>query len=136
MVRTAFRAFAPMVLALGGLAVGLGAPSAQAQEAIPTATGAPYGGAPMAEPAPDGALRLSDHIDRGPDVLRATGPCGGPAKKEDGTTDKSPHGEVWAGVGTRGYRGGGGAVCLPLGDNAAVSLAVDAGQIDGWGHRH
>ena len=101
-----------------------------AQEAIPTAPSAPGYGAP---PAPEsGPLRLSDRIDEGPDILRPMGPCGGPARKEDGKPDRSPHGEVWAGIGTHGYRDIGGVVCAPLGDNAALSIAVDAGQINGW----
>ena len=129
---------APMAIllacaALSGGAIGAFAPAALAQEAIPTATGAPGDGAP---PTPEsGPLRLSDHTDQGPDFLRPVGPCGGPARKEDGKPDKSPHGEVWAGVGTNGYRDIGGAVCAPLGDNAALSVAVDAGKINGWGHR-
>jgi hypothetical protein len=106
----------------------------QTPEAIPTQAGAPWGGAAPLAPQAD-TLRLSDHFDSGPDFLRPSGPCGGPAKSEDGKTDKSPHGAVWAGVGTRGYREIGGAVCLPLGDNGAVSIAVDAGQINGWGRR-
>jgi hypothetical protein len=130
---SALKAIAPAIIALAGIAAAW-AP-ARAQEAIPTAAGAPNGGAPMAEPA-DAPLRLSDHFDKGPDVVRAAGPCGAPAKTEDGKTDKSPHGEVWAGVGNHGYREGGGAVCLPLGDSAAVNIAVDAGQGDGWGRRH
>jgi hypothetical protein len=120
--------------ALAGLSMAAAAPTAVlAQEAIPTATGALGEGAP---PAPEsGPLRLSDRIDEGPDVLRPVGPCGGPARKEDGKPDKSPHGEVWAGIGTHGYRDIGGVVCAPLVDNAAVSIAVDAGQINGWGRR-
>ena len=104
-----------------------------AQEAIPTAPNAPGYGAP---PEPEsGPLRLSDRIDEGPDALRPMGPCGGPAIKENGKPDRSPHGEVWAGVGSHGYRDIGGVVCAPLGDNAAMSIAVDAGQLDGWGGR-
>jgi hypothetical protein len=91
------------------------------------------GGAPA--PATE-TSRLDDRLgDLGPGFLRPVGPCGGPLKTADGKTDKTPHGEAWAGVGTRGYREAGGAVCLPLGDNAAVSIAVDAGHIDGWGRR-
>jgi hypothetical protein len=120
--------------ALAGLGVAAAAPTAvSAQEAIPTATGVPGEGAPPA--LESGPLRLSDRIDEGPDVLRPVGPCGGPARKADGKPDKSPHGEVWAGIGTHGYRDIGGVVCAPLGDNAAVSIAVDAGQINGWGRR-
>ena len=113
------------------------APAVSAQEAIATAQGSPDGGAPpMSESSREpGPLQLSDRIDRGADVLRPRGPCGGPARTEDGKLDKTPHGEVWAGVGTRGYRDVGGVVCEPLGDNAAVSIAIDAGQINGWGRR-
>jgi hypothetical protein len=134
MRRAVFKALAPAVLVLACAAT-LTAPTAVSaqEEAIPTAMGAPGNGAP---PAPQsGPLRLSDRIDQGPDVLRPVGPCGGPAVKEDGKPDRSPHGEVWAGVGTRGYRDIGGVVCQPLGDNGALSIAVDAGQIDGWGRR-
>ena len=124
-------------------ALGAGAARAQAMdpattpaEAIPTAAASPDGGAPaMADPATNDTMRLSDHIDRGPDVLRPMGPCGGPLKTADGKTDMTPHGEIHAGVGSRGYREGGGAVCVPLGENAAMSIAVDAGSIDGWRRR-
>jgi hypothetical protein len=110
------------------------APGTQEDEAIPTAAGAPTGGAPAAPYA--GPLRLDDRLDDGgPGFLRPTGPCGGPAKTADGKTDKTPHGEVWAGVGTRGYREAGGAVCVPLSDKSALTIAVDAGQINGWGRR-
>jgi hypothetical protein len=105
---------------------------ATAEETIATAMGAPGDGAP---PAPeDGPMRLSDRTDQGPGFLRPMGPCGGAALTADGKPDRAPHGEVWAGVGTNGYREVGGAVCAPLGDNAAVSLSVDTGHIDGWGH--
>ena len=107
----------------------------QAQEAISTAAGAPSGGAP-AESPPGDTLRLSDHVDQGPGFLRPIGPCGGPARTEDGKPDKTPHGSVWAGVGTSGYRELGGALCVPLGDNGALAIAVDAGQINGGGYRH
>jgi hypothetical protein len=123
-------------MALAGIVSGFAlASSAQAQEAIPTATGPSSGWAPAPDPNDNSTLRLSDHIDRGPDAVRPAGPCGGPAKTEDGKTDNSPHGEVWAGVGNHGYRDAGGTVCMPLGSGAAVSIAVDAGQSNGWG-RH
>jgi hypothetical protein len=119
--------------AVACLALGAAFPvPALAQEAIPTAVGAPGDGAP---PAPEDApLRLSDRIDRGEEFLRPIGPCGGPALTRDGKPDKAPHGEVWAGIGTHGYRDIGGVVCAPLGDKGAVSIAVDAGRIDGWGY--
>ena len=104
---------AALGLALAGAVV--------AQEAIPTAAGSPTGGAPI--PASSGPLRLADHRDfGGDDIVRPVGPCGAPPKP-DGAPDKSPHGEVFAGVGTHGYREGGGVVCLPIGDKAAVTVA-------------
>ena len=106
----------------------------QAQEAMPTAGGTPLT-APPFESTRD-TLRLSDRIDRGPDFVRSALPCGGPVKDEDGKTDKKAHGEVWAGIGTRGYREICGVVCVPVGDNGAVTIAVDAGQINGWGGRN
>lgn len=107
----------------------------QAQEAIPTAAHAPSGGAPAPSPAAD-TLRLSDHVDQGPDFLGPVGPCGGPARTEDGKPNKDPHGAVWAGVGTSGYRELGGAVCVPLGESGAMSIAVDTGQVNGRGYYH
>jgi hypothetical protein len=110
------------------------APGAWAQEAIPTAANAPDGGAPAAAPS-DGPITIakkSERDDRGP---MPVGPCGGVAKSVDGgppQPDKDPHGAVWAGVGTHGYREGGGAVCIPIGQNAAVNIAVDATN---WGRR-
>ena len=108
---------------------------ARAQEAIPTAANSPGGGAPPA--ASGGPIVLSDKSqdrdDRGPLVV---GPCGGVEKSVDGgppKLDKSPHGEVWGGVGTHGYREAGGVLCVPLGDGGQVSVAVDATR---WGGRH
>jgi hypothetical protein len=123
-------------LALLGLAFSLTACPVLAQEAIPTAPRASASPLTDAAGADSDTLRLSDHVDEGPGFLRPAGPCGGPAKTADGKADKSPHGEVWAGVGTRGYREIGGAVCVPVGDSSAVTIAVDTGQIDGWNRRH
>ena len=126
------------VEALGAMIVALALPlagfaPAAAQEAIPTATRGSDGAAPAA-PATD-TIRLRDEVDSGPGFLRPTGPCGGPLKTPEGKPDKTVHGQVWAGVGTNGYREIGGVACMPLGDNAAVSIAVDAGHIDGLGRR-
>ena len=118
-------------LAVAGVAL---SGSAAAQEAIPTAIGSPTGGAPV--PAASGPIRLPDRLDTGgDDIVRSVGPCGAPPKP-DGKPDRSPHGEVFAGVGTHGYREGGGVVCVPIGDKAAVTLAVDAGRIGDRGGRH
>jgi hypothetical protein len=123
-------------LAVGIAVVALAAAGAvAAQEAIPTAANSPTGGAPTPISSA-GPLRLSDHRDYGgDDIVRSVGPCGAPPKP-DGTPDKSPHGEVYAGVGTHGYREGGGVVCVPIGDKAAVTVAVDAGRIGDRGGRH
>jgi hypothetical protein len=135
------RALAFLALAAAWTGAGLPISPAQAQatpasdpdEVISTAAGSPSGGAPL--PVYTAPLRLHDRPDEGPGFLRPVGPCGGPAKTAEGKTDKTPHGEVWAGVGTRGYREIGGVVCLPVGENTAVTIAVDAGHMDGWGRR-
>ena len=108
------RPLAPILAALA-----LAAGPAVADEVIATA---PAAGAPPAAPAGPEPLQLPVHR-RGGDVLRPLGPCGAP--------DRRPHGEVWAGVGTHGYREGGGVVCTPLGDHAAATIAVDAGRYGG-----
>ena len=46
--------------------------------------------------------------------------------------DREPHGEVWAGVGTGGYKTVGAVVTQPIGDCAEVTVAVsktDQGRI-------
>jgi hypothetical protein len=50
--------------------------------------------------------------------------------------DHKPHGFVSVGVGSRGYREVAGAVTVPIGDKdqGQVTLAIDAGQIDGRKH--
>jgi hypothetical protein len=99
---------------------------ARAQEAIPTA--ATGSGAPAADYG--GPIRIGHdkHDDSGP-APAIIGPCGGVKESDDGSPpkpDKSPHGQVWAGVGTHGYREAGGALCVPIGDNSALAIAVDA----------
>ena len=49
--------------------------------------------------------------------------------------DRAPHGEVWAGVGTRGYRQAGGVVTMPVGDCGHLSIAIDKTEFDGRRHR-
>jgi len=120
-------------LALALLAVVATGGAAQAQEAIATAQNAPDGGAPPPYAESD-TLRLSDHISREPEFLRPRGPCGGPVRTADGKLDHTPHGEVFAGIGTHGYREAGGVVCVPLNQSSAVTIAVDAGHIDGYGY--
>ncbi len=123
------RAIGAFALAAGVLAAG-GAASVNAQEAIATASDAPLGGAPTPQPPPppDPYHRLAGG---GPDVMRNVNACGAPPK-EDGSKDKDPHGEVFAAVGTRGYREAGGVVCVPIGDHASATIAVQAGKYPGW----
>jgi hypothetical protein len=112
-----------------GLAILAAAPAAGAQEAIATAADAPLGGAPTPQPAPP--LDAQRRLPGGEDMIRNVNACGAPPK-EDGTKDKSPHGEVFAGVGNHGYREAGGVVCVPLGDHVAATIAIDAGRYPGW----
>ena len=108
-----------------------------AEEVISTAARQDDGGAPPT--AANDTLKLSGYMDdAGPGFLRPPGPCGGPPPSSGVKGAKSPHGQVWAGVGTNGYREIGGAACVPLGDNAALNIAIDAGHVNGWsgwGHR-
>jgi len=114
----------PLILAAGLIVAG----SASAQEAIPTASAAP----PPAPPPSAAPLWISEHADfddAGPPLI---GPCGAVGAVHDGVAEKpdhNPHGEVFAGIGTSGYREVGGAICVPIGDHAAVSIAVDTARI-------
>jgi hypothetical protein len=64
----------------------------------------------------------------------AMGPCGPERVKSDGKLDTAPHGEVEAGIGTHGYRHLAGAVCQPVGQNAAVAVSASVSQAQ-WGRR-
>jgi hypothetical protein len=117
-----------MTLALSLSPIG----AACAQEAIPTAQ---HAAADAPAPPATGAVSTLDaerdrFDDRGARPMM--GPCGptGPNAKGDGP-DQKAHGEVMVGAGTRGYREAGAVVCQPIGDNSAVTIAVDAGQIHG-----
>ncbi|CAN7585189.1 hypothetical protein LJR225_004385 [Phenylobacterium sp. LjRoot225] len=49
--------------------------------------------------------------------------------------DRKPHGEVWAGVGTHGYRNVGTAMTAPVGKCGSLSIMVDrteGGGLYGW----
>ncbi len=120
---------AALTLAAGGFAF--------SQEAVPTAGGAGQRGAP--DPSASGSPSPLDPpaqivaADPGP----LMGPCGptAPDKKNPDKPDHQAHGEVFAGVGTGGYREGGGVVCQPIGDHAAVTVGVDVEHYRGgfWG---
>lgn len=113
-----------------GIVLALAAGTARASEVIATAGGAPAPATPLAAP-----ILIPDHADFDNDIVRPVGPCGGSAKTDGGKPDKKPHGAVFAGVGTGGYREGGGVMCVPLGDHAAATIAVDVGRTDGRGWR-
>lgn len=49
--------------------------------------------------------------------------------------DRKPHGEVWAGIGTHGYREVGGVVTQPIGDCSSVTIAVSHTEGDFGRHR-
>jgi hypothetical protein len=122
-------ALAATIMALGCLAS-----SAGAQEAIPTAQNAQFGGAPPAPPP--GPVEMPKHYrDGARDIVREVGPCGGRVDPATGKLDQSPHGEVHASVGTAGYREAGGEVCLPVGDHVAATVAIDVGQYPYYGWR-
>lgn len=44
--------------------------------------------------------------------------------------DGKPHGQVWAGVGTHGYRNIGGVVTQPIGQCGSLTLAIDKTEGD------
>jgi len=48
--------------------------------------------------------------------------------------DRQPHGEVWAGIGSHGYRTLGTAMTAPIGKCASLSIAVSRteGDFGGW----
>lgn len=113
--------------------------AALAQEAISTA---PPGAPPAAEaaPAPPAIVRddpnSPDAIGRWANAVLAGEPteeAKAEAPKRAGCippTDGKPHGEVWAGIGTGGYRNVGGMVTVPLGECGYASIAVDKSEFD------
>ena len=119
----------------------LSASAASAQEAIttgPQGSGAPPSASaptpPMERTAPDDSPAANGDWARvvlaGRPAQRAsvgqarTGSCEAPP-------DRKPHGEVWGGVGTGGYREVGGVVTQPIGECGSVTIAVDKTEFDG-----
>ena len=45
-------------------------------------------------------------------------------------SDGKPHGEVWAGVGTGGYRNVGGVVTQPIGECGSATIAINRTEFD------
>jgi len=71
------------------------------------------------EPAPREQAAATP-ADGGPNGQKASG-CAPPP-------DNKPHGEVWAGAGTGGYRNVGGVVTQPIGSCGSVTLMIDQSQ--------
>lgn len=110
-------------------AVLVGTGAARAQEAIATA---PSGLAPQSSvvAAP---LSIIPPLDDGV-AAPIFGPCGGVIGSTDGRPvkpDNSPHGQVWAGVGSQSSYDVGGVVCTPIKDKGSVTIAVDRAQVPG-----
>ena len=84
-------------------------------------------------PAPPLSSPLADSAQSQPIAM---GPCGPEKVKPDGRLDTAPHGEVDAGVGTNGYRHLAGAVCQPIGEDAAVTVSASETQSDRSYRRH
>ena len=49
--------------------------------------------------------------------------------------DRKPHGQVWAGIGTRGYRNVGAVVNQPVGDCGEVTVAIEHTEFNGGQRR-
>lgn len=120
------------LLAVLGAALALGG-GASAQEVI---AAGPKGAPPAA------TTEVTSEADNSPEAIGAWGrrilagePAAADAKaapngpgKASGCApppDHRPHGEVWAGIGTGGYREVGGVVTQPIGDCGQVSVAID-----------
>ena len=109
--------------------------------AAPALAQAPVSTAPAAGPAappptaatpalPDGDAPSAD----GPKM--AMGPCGPEKVLANGKLDTAAHGQAEVGVGTGGYRHIGGAVCQPIGQNAAVAVSISQTEGQGRYRRH
>ena len=70
------------------------------------------------------------------DEVAQDGQAARPGRCTPVSPDGKAHGEVWAGVGTGGYRNVGGVVTQPLGECGSVTIAVDKTQFDGGRRRH
>lgn len=98
----------------------------QSPEAIGAWARAVLAGRPTAEAEADAPSGRSGHLAQ---AGRTRG-CSAPE-------DHRPHGAVWGGIGTRGYREVGGSVSQAVGDCGRVSVTVDKteGEIGGWRRR-
>lgn len=107
---------------------------AAAAEVVTTAGAARAAGPPVAGPAvvpPLGAPQPAIDEAAGPTPPPGQSRCSAAAPAD---LDRRPHGEVWAGVGTHGYRDVGTAMTAPVGKCGSVSIAIDRaeGSDRGW----
>jgi len=120
---------------LGGLVIALLITSGAAAGGEPLTTAGATQAAPPASAATEGAPPLSAAPARRADADAAPPPADGQPGCRDGeAVDHRPHGEVWGGVGTHGYRNVGAAAAAPVGKCSSVSIAVDRveGGFGGW----
>jgi hypothetical protein len=121
----------------------LAAGTAAAQEAIRTA---PEGAPPAGETAPAAAHSPLPPDEDSPDAIGrwargvlAGEPAAEPMPKAPRgcvpAEDRRPHGQVWAGVGTGGYREVGGVVTQPLGTCGSVTIGAGKVESDGFRRR-
>jgi hypothetical protein len=121
---------------VGALSV---APAASAQEVIAAGrqTGAPSTGAapaqlgtPVAAPVRSAAEAngaWARDVLAGRSTTADDGEASGPRPRPGcvPAAERKPHGEVWVGAGTRGYREAGGVVTAPLGACGQLTISVD-----------
>lgn len=122
---------------LSGIAVALLMTNQVAAAELVTTAGAaktpaPQVAATAAVPPLDASARQQT-TDEGPGPAAAPGEAGCHAAAP-AAADRQPHGEVWAGVGTHGYRDVGTAMTAPVGRCGSVSIAIDRaqGSFGGW----
>lgn len=116
----------PTALAILALMIPFGA---DAQEAISTASAEDPPAAVSAdeEDPGDWARRVLAGKPAPPEPESPGGP-----ERCQSATDGKPHGEVWVGAGTRGYREVGGVVTQPIGKCASVTIGVSKTEGPRW----
>jgi len=103
--------------------------AASADEAIKTGTNE----APPAAPVQTAAIPQSDPSAQAIGDWAQGVMAGAPSPEEpkpdaqrcEASPDKKPHGAVWGGVGTGGYRNVGGVVTQPVGKCGSVTVMID-----------
>ncbi|HVI32032.1 hypothetical protein [Phenylobacterium sp.] len=125
------------LFALAGLALAFGT-AAWAQEPMTTAGASASPPAAESAPAPiadataaeDRRAREIGDWARGVLEGRPSEETADAASARCPPSDGKPHGQVWAGIGTRGYRTVGGVVTQPLGDCGSVTVGVSRTESD------